>query len=90
MSDQVTQINEPIIVHDTQFNYFPKTFLWRGKAYYVRSVDRCWTVSRRRLMNKVERHCFRVRTADAIYDLHQDVGRGAWYLDRVVGKAVIG
>jgi hypothetical protein len=84
MKMQLSQINEPIEVFDTRFNYFPKTFLWRGKAHHVRSVDRCWTVSRRSLLNRVERHCFRVRTADAIYDLHQDLARNAWYLDRMI------
>jgi hypothetical protein len=79
-----TFVNEPIEVSDTRFNYFPKTFLWRGRAHHVRSVDRCWTVSRRRVLNTVKRHCFRVRTADAIYDLHQDPARDAWYLDRVI------
>ena len=81
-------INEPIDVFDTRFNYFPKTFLWRGKTHHVRSVDLCWTVSRRRLLNRVERHCFRVRTADATSDLHQDPARDLWYLDRVVGGSV--
>ena len=76
-------INEPIDVFDTRFNYFPKTFLWRGKTHHVRSVDRCWTVSRRRRLNRVECHCFRVRTADATYDLHQDPARDLWYLDRM-------
>jgi len=83
---QPTQINEPIQICDTRFNYFPKTFLWRGKAHYVRAVDRCWTITRRRLLGTVERHCFRVRTADAVYDLHQDLARNRWYLDRVVAR----
>ena len=80
-----SSINEPIQV-STRFNYFPKTFLWRGKQHFIRSVDRCWTVSRRQLLNRVERHCFRVRTADATYEMHQDPRRDRWFLDRVLAE----
>jgi hypothetical protein len=85
MKTKLNQINELIEVSDTRFNFFPKTFFWRGKAHHVRSVDRCWTVSRRRWLSTVERHCFRVRTASAIYELHQDLAQNLWYLDRVIG-----
>lgn len=81
---RLDHVNEPIRVFDTRFNYFPKTFLWRGEMHHVRSVDRCWTTSRRGLFRTVERHCFRVRTADAIYDLHQDPDRNTWTVDRVI------
>lgn len=80
----MNRVNEPIKICDTRFNFFPKTFLWRGKKYHIRAVDRCWTMTRRRMLGKVKRQCFRVRTADAIYDLHQDLGRNTWTLDRVI------
>jgi hypothetical protein len=47
-------------------------------------VERGWSVSRRRLLNRVECHCFRVRTADATYVLYQDPTRDLWYLDRMI------
>ena len=88
MTPKTTRIEEQIQVCDKRFNYFPKTFRWRGETYHVRSVDRCWTVTRRRLLGSVERHCFRVRTAGGVYDLHQDLDRNEWYLARVVAQGV--
>ena len=82
--NHLVRVNEPIEVFDKRFNYFPKTFAWRGKTHYVRSVDRCWTVKQRRLLGQVERHCFRVRTTDAIYDLYQDLRQDVWVLDRMI------
>ena len=78
------RINEPIQVCDKQYNYFPKVFRWRGETHHVRAVDRCWTKSQRRLLGKVERHCFRVRTFEATFELSQDLERDLWYLDRVL------
>lgn len=79
------KVNEPIEMCDTRFDYFPKSFFWRGQKHHIRAVDRCWTVTRRRLLGSVEHHCFRVRTADGTYDLYQDLQRNAWYLGRVIG-----
>jgi hypothetical protein len=35
-------------------------------------------------LNNVQRQCFRVRTVDAVYDLHRDPVRNTWFLDRVI------
>lgn len=52
---------EPIEMRERRHGYFPKSFTWRGRRYDVYAVERCWTVSRRSLGGRVERHCFRVR-----------------------------
>ena len=84
-----------------RFGYFPQRFTWRGRRYDVHAVERCWTVSRKRLGNKVERLCFRVRCATAngrggwsgrvilegTFDLYQDLNTNTWYLEKIVSRA---
>jgi hypothetical protein len=77
-------MGEPIQVCEKRYNYFPKIFRWRGQLHHIRAVERCWTVTRRRWLHPIQRHCFRVRTVDATYDLVQELDRDAWYLHRVV------
>ncbi len=88
----MNRVNEPIQVCDKQYNYFPKTFHWRGRLHHVRAVERCWSVNQRRWRGAVERHCFRVRTVNAVYDLYQDLSQDQWYLDSIVmeGSEVVG
>lgn len=70
--------------------YFPQTFLWRGRRYDISMVQRCWTITRRGLYGKVERHYFRVlaRTAAergkrrATFEIYQDLHDSTWYLER--------
>ncbi len=74
---------EPIEMIERRHGYFPQVFKWRGCQYDVHAVERCWTVSRRRLMRtRVERHCFRVRCADKVFDVCQDIQHGTWHLLR--------
>jgi hypothetical protein len=83
---------------EKRFGYFPKQFTWRGRRYDVHAVERCWTVSRRRLGNKVERLCFRVRGAalgngeyrpehsalEGTFELFQDLQTNTWHMGKVV------
>jgi len=70
--------------------YFPQTFLWRGRRYDISAVQRCWTITRRGLHGKVERHYFRVlaRAAadqgrqEGTFEIYQDLQDSTWYLER--------
>lgn len=78
-------IREPIAVSAKQNGFFPKTFVWRGRRHDVRVVESCQTEMRRDWQGKVQRHRFRVRTANALFELIQDVRRDTWQLERVWG-----
>ena len=93
--------DEKIKMERKRFGYFPQRFTWRGRVYDVHTVERCWTVSRRRLGNRVERLCFRVRCAtrdgrgsrsrgavsDRVFTLYQDLNTNTWYLDKAGSRS---
>ncbi len=70
------RVNEPVGMVEQRFGFFPQVFLWHGHRYQVEAVERCWTRPRR--------HYFRVRCAEGVFDLYQDVSINAWYLERLV------
>ena len=76
--------NEPIEMQTKRFGYFPKTFLWHGRRYHVKRVERAWTISRQRTRRRVERRCFRVHTTEGVFDLYQDLAANTWHLDKMV------
>lgn len=69
------RVNEPIAMLEKRFGYFPRVFLWHGHCYDVEAVERCWT--------HPTRHYFRVRCAEGIFDLYQDVRINTWHLERM-------
>ncbi len=75
---------EPVQMRRRQHGYFPQVFCWRGKEYRVDAVERCWTISRQRLGNRVEGHCFRVRCPEGTFELFQDARAGSWSMQRQV------
>jgi hypothetical protein len=85
--------HEKIQMNHKRFGYFPQQFTWRGSRYDVHAVERCWTVSRQRWDNKVERLFFRVRCAPVsqepgllsradtdTFELYQDLNTNTWHL----------
>jgi hypothetical protein len=76
--------NEPILMKSKRFGFFPKTFLWHGRRYQVKRVERAWTVSKNGRRRRVERRCFRVHTAEGVFDLYQDLTANTWHLDKMV------
>jgi len=76
--------NEPIEIKDKRFGFFPQTFLWHGRRYHVQRVEQAWTVSRQKPRRRVERRCFRVHTAEGIFELYQDLIANTWHLDRML------
>lgn len=71
---------EAIDMRSRRHGYFPELFVWRGRRYHVDAVERCWTVSRRKLSGRVERHCFRVRCRQGTFDLYQDLRYDTWHM----------
>jgi hypothetical protein len=92
--------HEKIKMDKKRHGYFPQRFTWRGRRYDVQAVERCWTVSRKRLGNRVERLCFRVRcvavrgqngrSSRAIQEgtvvLYQDLNGDSWHLEKVISR----
>jgi len=76
--------DEPIRMQAKRFGFFPKTFLWHGRRYQVKRVERAWTVSRRRQRRRVERRCFRVHTAEGVFDIYQDLAANTWHLEKMI------
>lgn len=92
--------HEKIQMNKRRFGYFPQRFTWRGRRYDVQAVERCWTVSRKRMGNKVERLCFRVRCAAAAggngrsrravtagtFIVYQDLSTNRWHMEKVLSR----
>ncbi len=81
---QKKRYNEPIEMQAKRFGYFPQAFLWHGHRYCVTRVERAWTICQRRASRRVERRCFRVHTAEGIFDLYQDLVANTWHLEKVI------
>jgi hypothetical protein len=87
---------EKIQMDEKRFGYFPQRFTWRGQRYDVYAVERCWTVSRKRLGNRVDRLCFRVRCAPGAqtsqsgagtFHLHQDLRTNTWRMEKIISQS---
>lgn len=70
--------SEPVEVQEKRFGYFPQRFRWRGNTYGVLAVERCTTRAGRN-----PQLCFRVRCAEGIFDLAQEVKSNIWKLSVV-------
>ena len=73
---------EPIRLLARRHNYFPQRFMWRGKQYNVRTVERAWT----KIKRNGTRHFFRVRCREGIFDIYQELPLNSWYLAKQVGQ----
>ncbi len=82
-ADQARNLNEPVAVPAKRFGFFPQVFVWRGRRHDVRAVEACRTEVRHDWRGRVERHRFRVRTENAVFELTQDPARDTWKLERV-------
>ncbi len=80
---QTRSLNEPVVVSAKRYGFFPQVFVWRGRRHDVRAVEACRTEVRRDWRGRVERHRFRVRTAEAVFELTQDPARDTWRLEKV-------
>ncbi|MBI4770900.1 MAG: hypothetical protein HY784_10960 [Chloroflexi bacterium] len=81
---RAVRIGEPITVTSKQHGYFPKSFVWRGVRHAIQAVEACNTTTRRHWLGAARSYVFRVRTAEATYELSQNVKRDTWRLERVL------
>lgn len=79
----VRSLNEPVVVPSKRFGFFPQVFVWRGQRHDVRAVEACRTEVRHDWRGQAERHRFRVRTADAVFELTQDAARDTWKVEKM-------
>ena len=79
-------VNEPVTIAATQYGVFPQIFCWRGKRHYIRAIEACRTEVRRDRHGQLARHCFRVRTETATFELVQDVQRDTWQVTQISGE----
>ncbi len=77
------KLNEPVVVPAKRFGFFPQVFVWRGQRLDVRAVESCRTEVRDDWRGRVERHRFRVRTADAVFELTQDPAQDTWKVEKM-------
>lgn len=66
---------DAVEMQEKRFGYFPQRFLWRGKSHQVQAVERCWTKP-----GRSAQMCFRVRSAEGVFDLTQNVRTNIWTL----------
>lgn len=78
-------LNEPVVVPAKRFGFFPAMFVWRGQRHDVQAVESCRTEVRQDWRGLVERHRFRVRTANGVFELTQDPARDSWKVEKMWG-----
>ena len=86
---KVRRPHEPVRVVQKRYGYSPQVFLWHGRAYRAIKIEDSWTVSRRGPFNRLERLYFRIRCAEGVFDLFQDVLSNTWYVERFRGRAEV-
>jgi len=69
---------EPVHVERKRFGFSPEVFVWHGRRYAVRRVERCWTEARGTGAKRVERRYFRVRCDQGTLDLCHDLTANLW------------
>ena len=71
---------EPIEVLEQRFNFFPRTFRWRGDVCRIRSVTYVWDHGPR--WGSAPRRYFRVTGhRGERYTLFQNLHIGTWHID---------
>ena len=67
--------DDAVEIQEKRFGYFPQRFRWRGKSHDVQAVERCWTKT-----GRSPHLCFRVRSAEGVFHLTQNVKTNIWTL----------
>ncbi len=75
---------ESVEMQGLRYHFLPQLFRWRGRYHEVDSVDRCWTVSRRRRGGRMQRRYFQVQCGEGVFELYQDLLTGTWHLRRAM------
>ena len=74
--------DQPVDVMEHRWRYFPAAFGWRGRRHQVEAVESSWLVPAHGWLRSRDRRFFRVRCAEGLFDLYQDLGAGTWHLRR--------
>jgi hypothetical protein len=72
--------DEAVEMVQRRHGWFPQRFIWRGRAYEVDGIDRCWEVGRR--WGRPARRCFRLKAGGASFELYHDLELATWHLRR--------
>ncbi len=72
------RIEEPILMERQRYAFLPEAFVWRGRRFDVRRVERCWTQARGSGDGRIERRYFRVRCDYGTFDVYHDLLANAW------------
>jgi len=70
--------DEAVEVRRKRFGFAPEEFVWHGRRYDVRRVERCWTEARGVGPRRVERRYFRVRCDHGSFRLCHDLLANTW------------
>lgn len=73
-------VSQAVLMKEKRFGYFPRVFVWRGRAHRVVECRETRTVSRRGLFGRVERRYFWVRCAGGTCELYQDLLNNTWHI----------
>ncbi len=69
---------EAVRIERKRFGFSPEVFVWRGRRYAVRRVERCWTEAHGRGAKRVERRYFRVLCDHGTVQLCHDLTANIW------------
>ncbi len=72
--------SQAILMKEKRFGYFPRVFVWHGRAHRVVECREERTVLRRGLFGRVERRYFRVRCVGGSCELFQDLLNNTWHI----------
>jgi hypothetical protein len=72
--------DEAIEMRQRRHGWFPRLFLWRGRAFEVDRIEHWWEVGRR--WGRPARRYFRLQAGEATFELYRDLEAGTWRLRR--------
>jgi len=76
--------DEPVRIEQKRYGFLPNAFVWRGRRYDVRQVERYWTLARGARSRRVERRYFRVRHDQGTLELYHDLLANTWWVSAPV------
>lgn len=69
--------DEAVDMVQQRWQYFPSIFGWRGRRHEIESIECSWLAR-----GQPARRFFRVRCAEGVFELYQNLGAGTWHLRR--------
>ncbi len=72
--------DEPVRIERKRYAFLPEVFVWRGRRYDVRCVDRSWTRTWGTGPGRRERRYFRLCCDGGTFEIYHDVLANLWHL----------